>query len=86
MPGAPGLTPVVGDGLGVLERGIDDEVKEVLVVWELLIDVGRLDHVEPVEELKVEAEDALLRSPAEPVVEPGRCGVAQGSNDPPILF
>jgi hypothetical protein len=67
--------------LGVVEKGIDDDV---LVVCELLIEVGRLDHVEPAEELNVE--DALLRSPAEPVVEPGRCGVAHDSGDAPMLF
>jgi hypothetical protein len=66
-----------------VEKGIDDDVCEVLFVCELLIEVGRLDHVEPAEELKVE--DALLRSPAEPVVDPGRCGVGD-SNDAPILF
>jgi hypothetical protein len=59
---------------------MDDDVNEVLVVCELFIEEGRLDHVEPAEELKVE--DALLRSPAEPFVEPGRCG----SNDAPMLF
>jgi hypothetical protein len=57
---------------------------EVLAVCELFIEVGRLDHVEPPEELNVE-EEALLRSPAEPVVEPGRCGVAHDS-DAPMLF
>jgi hypothetical protein len=46
-------------------------VWEEFVVCEL-IEPGRLDHVEPPEELKVEVEDALLRSPAVPVVEPGR--------------
>jgi hypothetical protein len=73
----------VDDGLGVVEKGIDDDAKEVLVVRELLIEVGRLDHVEPAEELKVE--DALIRSPAEPVMEPGRCGVGD-STDVPMLF
>jgi hypothetical protein len=71
--------------LGVVEKGIDDDVNEVLVVCELFIEDGRLDHVEPAEELKVEVEDALLRSPAEPVVEPGRCG-PHDSNDEPMLF
>jgi len=80
VPGAPGLV-LVGDGLGVVEKGIDDDENE-FVVCELLIEVGRLDHVELAEELKVD--DALLRSPAELVVEPGR-GVDE-SNDAPMLF
>ncbi len=50
-----------------MENGINDDVN---VLCELLIDDGRFDHVEPAEELKVEVEDALLRTPAEPVVEP----------------
>jgi hypothetical protein len=56
-------------------------VKEELVVCELFME--RLDHVELAELLKVE--DALLRSPAEPVVELGRCG-GNESNDAPMLF
>jgi len=66
---------------------MDVDVNEVLVVCELLIEDGRLDdHVEPVEELKVEEDEALLRSPAEPVVDPGRCGMGHDSNDAPMLF
>jgi len=81
VPGAPGLA-LVGDGLGVDERGMDDDENEEFAVCELLIEAGRLDHVELAEELKVEVDDALLRSPAEPVVEPDRCE----SNDAPMLF
>ena len=60
---------------------LDVDVVDLGVVG-LVLDT--LDHVEPAEELKVE--DALLRSPAEPVVEPGRCGVAHDSDDAPMLF
>jgi len=52
---------------------MDDDVCGEFGVCELLIEAGRLEHVEPAEELKVEVEDALLRSSAEPVVELGRC-------------
>ena len=43
----------VGDGFGVVEKGIDDDVNEELVVCELL-EGGRLDHVELAELLKVD--------------------------------
>ena len=69
------------DGFGVVEKGIDDDVKEELVVCELL-EGARPDHVELAELLKVD--EALLRSPAEPVVELGRCG--KESNEAPMLF
>ena len=72
----------VGDGFGVVEKGIDDDVNEELVVCELL-EGGRLDHVELAELLKVD--DALLRSPAEPVVELGRC-CGKESDVAPMLF
>jgi len=59
VPGAPGLA-LVGDGLGVVERGTDDDENEEFAVCELLIEVGRLDHVELAEERKVGVDDALL--------------------------
>jgi len=78
VPGAPGLA-FAGDGFGVEgEEGMDDDD----VKGEFIED-GRLDHVELVEALKVE--DALLRSPAELGVEPGRCAFDE-SNDAPMLF
>ena len=71
----------VGDGLGVVEKGIEDDVKEELVACELFRE--RPDHVEFAKLLKVEG--ARLRSAAEPVVKLGRCGGGE-SNAAPMLF